>query len=44
MIEVAETHALLACTVGTGLKELVLIREPPTLHVYRFGFGIRGRV
>ena len=44
VIEVAETHALLACTVGTGLKELVLIREPPTLHVYRLGFGVRGRV
>ena len=34
VVEVAETHALLACMLGTGLKELVLLRSPPTLHVY----------
>ena len=34
VVEVTETHALLFCVVGNGLKELVLLREPPTLHVY----------
>ena len=41
MIDVAETHAVMYCTmegqtraVGTTIKELVLLREPPTLHVY----------
>ena len=42
MIDVAETHALLFCTAAGGaLKELVLLRHPPTLHVY--GVAEHGR-
>ena len=40
--DVAETHALLFCTAAGGaLKELVLLRQPPTLHVY--GVAEHGR-
>ena len=35
VVDVAETHALLGCAAADGTrKEVVVLREPPALHVY----------